>query len=249
MTVEYLNNLWDWYRRADADDIAEGMLAYERYNQVMSDLAQHYGFTIGQTVATFSALSPNSDYLGNLRSAASVLRGIQLGASCDEIRTSGYNHCRDRAYAYATGDKDFLTETKGPKTRAFYQNLVDPFDRVPVCVDGHIAFAWLDERHKPIKQAVVSKRMYNEIAEGVRFIARLEGLIPNQVQAIIWFCRKRELGVIYDPQLDIFADNTDKWKTVLTVDQIRPFPLYTEVPRYTEPEDEKIKSRQLAFSI
>lgn len=224
-----LKNLQAWYEKADADDVSEGMAAYSRYHDVMRMLGDHYGYPIERVVAVFSALSPNSDYVGNLRSTASVLRGINMGARADAIRTSGYNHCRDRAYTYATGERDFMDHAKGLKTRAFYRNLVDPTDWYPVTIDGHMVHAY-DNSDGTMKDVQLPTRRYHVIADDTRRLADRLGMIPHQLQAIIWFCRKRSKGIIYDPQLDMFGDNTDKWKTVLTPDQIRPFPLYTEKP-------------------
>lgn len=179
-------NLQQWYNRADDDDKSEGLLAYARYNHVMRMLAEHYGFALDRVVACFAALSPNLDYLGNLRSCASVLRGINMGANVTDIRTAGYNHARDRSFLYATGERQFLDHAKGLKTRAFYKNLMNPNDVEPVCIDGHMLLAYVNER-RPLKQAVVSKSQYREVAAAVRDIAADLSLVPNQVQATIWF--------------------------------------------------------------
>ena len=48
-------------------------------------------------------------------------------------------------------------------------------------------------------------------------------MIPNQMQATLWFTRKRTLGVKYDPQFDLFHPEDDRWKTLVKVEDIRPY--------------------------
>jgi hypothetical protein len=209
--------------RADADDVAEGRLAYRRYNAVMADFAECYGVELGRVVAAFVALSPNSDYFGNLRSLASVL--CYRDAPAERVTVSTYNHCKLRALGYVNGDVDFLATVKGPKIRSFFLNIVDPVDPMPVTVDGHIHAAWLAER-LTMKEAIIrGRRQYEAIAADVRELAASAGMIANQVQAAIWYARKRHLGIVYDAQLQLFGDPSDKWRTIVRPCDAPPYPL------------------------
>lgn len=217
-----VDNLHKLFNRADKIDRREGMVAFQRYNSVMGKLGNKYAFSIERTTAAFVAMSPNNDYLGNLRAVVSVMNGINEGTPCAKIKAACYNHCRDRAYGYLKHNVDFLSTAQGPKIRAFYETIVNPEHRRAVTVDGHMVCAWLG-RDLPMKFALLrGQRAYETIADGVREVARERGLLPNQAQAIIWFARKRTAKSKYDPQLDLFYQD-DAWKTLVNVDDIKPY--------------------------
>lgn len=218
-------NLRKMLLQADGIDWREGKLAYGRYREVLTSVALRYDIPLERAVAGFVALSPNSDYLGNLRSLVSVLEGIRDGVNVDQITISTYNHCRDRAYEYLTGITDFWETTKGPKIRSFFRNIMDPDDPEWVTIDGHMVAAWLDKQLVMKDALLRGPQAYQTVAAGVRQLARETGLVTNQVQAIIWFTRKRVLKIRYSSEMDLFAHaDGDVWQTLVPIDGIRPYP-------------------------
>lgn len=215
-------NLKAVLEKADPTDRAEGQLAYSRYNTLLQEIADYYGFGVEQTIAAFAALSPNNDYLGNLRSLVSLLVGINAHCDCNDITVSTYKACRNRAYAYATNRVSFTDTVRGSKIRAFYFNILNPQDRRFVTIDGHMAAAYR-ANNGTMKENLVKRGEYSRIADTVKRLARREGLIPNQVQATIWFTRKRLLNIKYDAQLDLFDAPDNKWKTLISVSDIKPY--------------------------
>jgi len=208
---------------ADQIDWQEGLLAYDRYNEMMHRLAVHHDFSLDRVTAAFVSLSPNNDYKGNLRSLVSVLTGIKEGLPARLIRVSTYNQCRDRAYAYASGDRQFLDWTKGPKVRAFYQNILEPQSWGPVTVDGHMFSVYLGKRLR-MKEAVRYKLDYDVVAHAVREVAFMRCLLPHQVQAILWFAWKRKHKVLMDDQLDFFGlQEQDQNGTLWDVTRLKPY--------------------------
>lgn len=209
--------------QADQIDIDEGMLAYQRYHRVMLALSERFSVHPRRVCAAFCSLSPNSDYFGNLRSTVSVLDGIAKGKPAELITVSTYNHCKLRAIEYATGAKDFLRFTTGPKIRAFYMNILDPTDWQYVTIDGHMSAMWQDDPKMTMKEALLPLRVYKEVQAAVQQIAFENFMVPNQLQAALWFTRKRLSRVVYDPQLSLFADKTDVWKTLVDVADLHPY--------------------------
>ena len=216
-------NLYNIFNQADEDDLAEALLAYSRYNKVMRLFSDEYGAPIDRVTSAFCALSPNNDYYGNLRSLASVLKGYRDGTPLRHIKVSTYRHCRNRAFSYVAGDVVFIERAKGLKIRSFYFNVLNPDDPVPVTVDGHIVAAWRGQE-LIMKEAIVKGvKEYKAMSDGVRELARCEGMIANQAQAAIWFARKRTRRIKYSPQGELFGDPSDKWKTVVTPDEAPPY--------------------------
>lgn len=210
------------YEQADDIDRTEGALAYRRYHQVIQMFADRYDAPFDRTLAAFVALSPNSDYFGNLRSLASVLQAHQKRHPQEQATVSTYNHCRARAWGYLTGETRFLDTVKGPKIRAFYHNILDPDCPKHVTIDGHMVCAYRGVE-LTMKEVLIRGGEYKRIADRTKRLARDLGLLPNQLQAIIWFARKRTRQIKYEPQLDMFRDTGDVWRTIITPDEARPY--------------------------
>lgn len=140
----------------------------------------------------------------------------------EAITISTYGHCRDRAHSYLLGASDFVKTARGPKIRAFYFNILDPLDRAHVTIDGHMVAAYRANTGT-MKENIVRKREYEEVARACKRLASYMNLIPNQLQATIWFARKRILNIKFDPQLDLFAGVDNAWKTVVDINSIKPY--------------------------
>lgn len=210
---------WDL---VDDIDLAEGLSAYSRYQQTMKSLAAFYGCTLAETTAGFCALSPNNDYVGNLRSLVTLMKGKRDGVPVDRLTVSTYNACRDRAWRFLHGE-DFLLVTKGPKTRSFYKNILDPSDPHPVTIDGHMLSLYQGERMTMVEAARLRFK-YDDVAGDFRRFAFKVALVPCQVQAVLWFTWKRVHNVVYDGQLKLFSDG-DQWGLVVDPEKVKPFPV------------------------
>lgn len=209
MTIENYKKIYD---QADEFDRREGKLAYERYNIVMHRFADHYGFDVVGVTEAFVALSPNSDYHGNLRSLASVLDGVANGVPDDRITVSTFNACKNRALTYLRGEVDFLSTVKGKKITSFRHNILHPHESREVTVDGHMIAAWFDKPKMTMKEANLAWRgkvKYEQLAEGCILLADEVGIAPCEMQATIWFCRKRIFNRRFNPQLSLLAEKDD----------------------------------------
>jgi len=54
------------------------------------------------------------------------------------------------------------------------------------------------------------------------------GTIPNQLQATLWFTRKRLYKIKYVPNLDLFNDSSDCWGISLPLESLIPFAVKCE---------------------
>lgn len=191
----------------------------------MSAFAGYYDFPITQVTEAFVALSPNNDYLGNLRSLATVLHGLNEAQDPETITVSTYKACRNRAISYLRGEVKFTEKVKGPKITSFRDNILRPKASRRVTVDGHMICIWTG-RDMTMKEAsfeLRGKRHYEQIeAEFVAFADGL-GLVPNQLQATLWFTRKRVRNVKYDAQLSLFGSKDDQWNTLCDPADVKPY--------------------------
>ena len=161
-----IDNIEKVLSQADEVDIREGKEAYPNYHALLRRIATHYQLGFAQTVAAFVSLSPNNDYMGNLRSLVSLYTGIKDGTPVEVIGTSAYRHCLIRAHLYLTGEKDFLLETKGLKITNFYCNILLPKDRRFVTIDGHMHNIWRGEP-SPLKRSLCTPARYSEIVSDI----------------------------------------------------------------------------------
>lgn len=226
-------NLVDLLSEADAVDFSEGKEAYRRYNEMLKRVYNaypHWGFH--NVVAAFCALSPNNDYVGNLRSLITLMRYSHEGVSLDRIKVSTYNHCRDRAANYLAGE-EFATDKRGLKIKSFYYNILRPEDTNWVTIDGHMVAAFCGDSTMTMKDAQIGRYQYKVIADCTFKLAKAMRLRPNQVQAIIWFARKRLYRIKYDGDYDMFKDASDNWRILLPLEELQS---YTLSDPYGDPE-------------
>jgi len=189
---------------ADAYDWQLGRASWHRYHYILKHVAKTYGVSLTQAAGTFSALSPNNDYLGNIRDTVTVLRAVRNGHALETVTVSTYHSNKRKAWRLAQGE-DPLSLLRGQKTRNFYLNLIDPLDPVPVTIDGHIYNAWTGERRSLVSAATRFKpSLYEAIAQDVRLLAQERQVLPNVIQAVIWFTWKRLHRIKYEEQLALW---------------------------------------------
>lgn len=218
--IENIANIRRTLSKADDIDWTTGLSAYSLYNITLSKLAAYYGMQFEKTVAAFVALSPNNDYIKNLRSTATLLKGFHLGIRPENLTVTTYNACKYRAWRCLCGE-DFLSFTRGKKTRNFYQCIVNPQNQSAVTIDGHMVNIWNDKRQTMVASAV-SKFNYDEIAHDFRVVAFREFLLPMQLQAICWFTWKRINKIVYKPQMD-FTMIDNHWQMKWEPEEVEPY--------------------------
>lgn len=218
--TSYYANLEKLWSQADQLDISDGLKAYIRYHDMFFAMAHRYGTTIEVAVGVFSALSPNNDYLNNLRGAATLLHWARHGVTnLNNVNVGTFHHARARAIRLINGEP-FFEVSKGLKTRNFYLNIVDPTDPIPVTIDGHMYWA-AHGKDGTMTEVRLGRPEYREIAGNIRELAKRQGFLPCQMQAILWFTRKRIKQVVYDRQLDFMSADQGFQKTVFGIDEIK----------------------------
>lgn len=210
------------FAKAHPAEIQEGRAAYWRYHRLCSQVAERNGFSSIVGAAVFSALSPNNDYLGNLRDMRRLLEARSQGMDTGDFRVSTYGQNKLKAWRIACGAAP-LRQLTALKTRNFFLNVCQPDNPEPVTVDGHMYWCWHGRRgrvtgHKPKGSTVptnrdgaakMSPRLYREIAQGIRTLAEEVGLLPNQAQAVLWLTYRRVHNIQGTRQLELLPKDCD----------------------------------------
>lgn len=201
MGKENLERVMD---QANRWDIETAEAAWFRYQRIVGQIAWQHGRTMIVGAAVFAALSPNNDYLGNLRDTARLLAAHAQGLTVDDFGVSTYHNNKRKAWRIAQGEQP-LDLIVFPKTRSFFLNIVDPSNPEPVTVDGHIFNAWTGERI-PLVSAAQKLRhgLYDTVAEDIRQIGAERRMIPNVVQGVIWYAWKRIHRIKHSDQLEFW---------------------------------------------
>jgi hypothetical protein len=199
-----MQNLIKVFDTADKADILIAEEAWFKMNRMTARIAEKHGFQSRIGAAVFAALSPNNDYHGNLRDTNRLLFAAKLGVGIDDFKVSTYGNNKRKAWRIANGEEP-LDLIVFPKTRSFFLNVNDPTDPHPVTVDGHIYNAWRGERIS-LKGAAQkgNHKLYEEVANDIRELARLKGVIPNICQGIIWYSWRRQHRILTPNQLELW---------------------------------------------
>lgn len=215
-----------WIDQIEDAEWVEGKLAYPRYRQTMMNFANVSNISIERITAAFVALSPNNDYVGNLRSLKSCVMHVLDKRSKHVTPTvTTYKACAGRALSYLRGDVDFWTTVKGPKIKSFYLNILYPDLDDIVTVDGHMVCIWkgTDVTMKDA-QVSFSLRQYKDAAKAFCLAAKEHDVLANHLQASLWFTRKRVLDIkARSNQMSFWEDKSDTWKTVWEFWEVRDF--------------------------
>ena len=220
-------NLEKLFARSSALDMNAGSVAYLKYNKVTQAFADLYDVGIVPVTEAFVALSPNNDYHGNLRSLSSVLFAHRCNMEHDRATVTTFKAARTRAFGYVTGSVSFLDTVKGMKTTAFRHNILYPEQSRRVTVDGHMVAAWQGREDLNMKKAALilkgSQGNYRRVERGAARLARRNGIAPCQMQGVLWFTRKRLLGIRYDAQAQLFDAKDDISRTLARPTDYPPY--------------------------
>ena len=228
-------NIFKMIDKADTIDREIGRDAYSRCNALMQKIAAQYFLPTNNVIAAFCALSPNNDYVGNLRSLISVIEYRE------NATVSTYKRCAMRAIMYLNGER-FDTQSRGLKTKSFYLNICNPLDPDPITIDGHMCAIWHDKANAIMKDFSISKTKYLEIAEDFKTVARWLNILPNQLQATLWHTRKRTLGIAFNPTTPMFQD---PGRITFSIDELKPYEVSIPLPSSSVPSSNNIKQTSL----
>lgn len=179
--------------------------AWHRYHDILLHCGSQHGFGIEIAVGVFSSLSPNNDYIGNIRDVHKLLTAAAEGCTLDCFTVSTYGANKRKAWAIAHGTPS-LDIIKAPKTRNFYLNTVNPTDAHPVTVDGHIFNCWRGKRI-PLNSALIrsNNRDYDSVANAIRKIGAERNELPNVIQGVLWYAWKRIHRILSTPQTEFWS--------------------------------------------
>ena len=181
MTTATVDNILSTFDRATAAEIHEGKTWYLAANALAWELDPMRPYNGAGVIA---ALSPRLRWDKNALYArmAYNLKGYPIDEVANYIPALG--NSRTKALRMVNGEHVSDVIGKGLKTRAFWHNILNPYDSNEVTVDKH-AFNIANGERSGYDISITDKA-YREIADLYRDAAHVAGIAPLQMQAITW---------------------------------------------------------------
>jgi hypothetical protein len=196
-----LTRVWDQSTPAER---SAGLHAYPDYHRVMAEIAERYNVPHHLVCGVFCALSPNADWLSNLRSAITLVHGWVNDWPESGVTVTTYNANRARAWRIINGEP-FTSVFSGLKVNDFYTSICDPTDPRAATIDAHLSNAARGQQNG-VWYSGVSKTEYRKVRAAVQRLAKRNGRLPMQMQATIWFTWKRLHDILAVKEATLFED-------------------------------------------
>lgn len=184
------------YRKAGGAAKREGMNWYADANRFALHLASTYGVTVEKCAGVISALSPGITWETNKRDAEILIAGVCAGILVDDQkqthRFSTYwrNVVKAEQILFTEGPVvDLFSERTGPKTLAFFLNILHPTKATRVTIDRHAIAIWSGDGESGRRGIHLAQ--YKRIEADYVKAAKKIGILPHTLQAVTWVMYKR----------------------------------------------------------
>jgi len=178
------------FREATQEQQVLGLSWYSAAHNLLEVLALNTGVNIRTVCGICAALSPGSEWNRNIRDTQTFLENQNA-----LVGVYGRGN-RIKAQRILDGEDplDVLgTNPRFPKTRSFFLNIAYPAQDLAITIDRHIKCAAYNITEDRDKNSIVSVKERIVIEESIRAIAKHYGLLPHQVQAVIWLIWKSKV--------------------------------------------------------
>lgn len=191
----YETNILKLWQSAAEEDHCEGMLWYARANRRAQELSERFGIELWQSAGVIAALSPGCEWGRNLIDASRLMEAFVSGKRGRDLPIVG-------AYGWANIEKaERILKGENPlivmpetakKTRNFFGNILFPESPASITIDRHAKA--VAENLPPSRKGYASEEAlatvrlneYEYIAWHYRRISERLGILPNQLQAVLW---------------------------------------------------------------
>lgn len=190
------------YYGASPQELQEGLDWYKNAHEACDAIGRGYGIPVEKVAGVVAALSPGLQWKLNLEQAEYFIRHVQAGASMDDacalpVGVYGKGN-RRKAYRILKSDGAFetvlgLLGKRGPKTRAFFTNIANPYSYGAVTIDRHAKGAAYNIIENRDKLTIVKESEYLTLQKVYQNVAARIGILPHQLQAVVWVVWRNNL--------------------------------------------------------
>ncbi len=179
------------YNSAKRRHKTRGVLWYRIASDFAESLSNKYGIDYLKVCGVISALSPACEWEQNKKQAEALCFAYVHGLDYTQISFTTYGHGVNKAYMILNEKQlpveSFFNEKTGAKTHAFFLNIAYPEHKTKVTIDRHIARMFHVERLTP--------KRYRDIAAKIELAAKKVGILPHEMQGVLW-CHEKEFRTV-----------------------------------------------------
>lgn len=157
------------------------------YKTSWETLKALYGDDAKLFAACLAATSPRQSVKSNWKLAKTAFQLVKIGGGMDRFMLSHQRNLeRIRDCWYMDKRMPDRFELSGRKVNSFYQNLIGNWDLVTVDI-------WM-LRFYGYGDRAINKGIYDDVEKRVRRSAKMHGLFPAELQAILWSAIRHKAG-------------------------------------------------------
>ncbi len=196
-----MTNLETILNEATPVQVDAGLNWYRVANQTCTRVARELDIPASRFIAAVAALSPGLRWDRNIDEARLLARAWRRSEELPHVGVYGRrNVYKAVACLEGTDPLELFSERTSPKVRAFYRCILEPETCTDVVVDRHAyaaAYNFVGPRGGSSEKEAgkLTLKRYQEIAELYRSLAQDAGLLPHQVQAVVWTAWRDSLKV------------------------------------------------------
>jgi hypothetical protein len=172
-------HLKQYLNRATSSQWANGKRWYQDAHNTAQVIANDTDLPIETVIGIIAAMSPRLRWNKNIEYARLL---CEFGSA---IRLPIFKNSMTKALAIYNGS-DPLSILSGPKTRVFYQLILEPSRKDIVCVDTWAARVVLGDANYNWQRVSVRQDNYHRYATPYFEAAQEFDITPSQAQAISW---------------------------------------------------------------
>lgn len=194
-----VNNLLRYYSLAMPNEIVEGLDWYRDANHFCKKLANRFGVTVEVAAGVLSALSPQCGFEQNKKFAITALSEPRRRIISTRERTIKAQKIMGLNEPDSIHRALSINEDGACKTKAFFMNIVKPYESTTCTIDRHAIGCLLQRPSQvealPSRLCDLSPKQYQWFVECYQEAAGSVGILGHQFQAILWtvYRRLREL--------------------------------------------------------
>jgi hypothetical protein len=186
-----MNRLIKLFNSASSETVESGLCWYSNARDFLELVSLKTGFDLKLVCDACSALSPACSWDINKRDVFNVCEGLKKGIA-EKIRVSTYGQFKVKAIRILEKEEEFIETATNQKTWNFKHNLFEPLNPDFVTIDRHAFKAYTGGLYPGSVR--ISSLKYKRIANAYKREADRIGILPNQLQAVVWTQYKIETG-------------------------------------------------------
>lgn len=194
-----VKNLLRYYSLCTPEEVDVGKRWYDEANEFCQELADTHKLEIWKVAGVVAALSPQTSWEMNKVFAKDFISKGGRGFMGNRDRTIKAK----KILKASSGDEvhDLLSTQPGKalKTKSFYRNICLPGFCDTTTIDRHALAAVVQRPHKTSalsdKDGSITEKQYRFLSDCYVKAAKKVGLIPSQLQAVIWNRYRKQRGL------------------------------------------------------